>query len=90
MTDLPPITPRQEEVLFLLAKRAYAGPDGKQQRVKMSVRQIGAVLGVSSPSTVHEMLRMLEVKGYIRRIRTAAMTNHWREIVILHPVAVAR
>ncbi|GMQ99149.1 MAG: transcriptional repressor LexA [Acidimicrobiia bacterium] len=61
MTERAQLTTRQREILDLIrttvANRGYPP----------SVREIGDVVGLSSPSTVHSHLSTLAAEGYIRR-----------------------
>ncbi|MCL1593953.1 MAG: transcriptional repressor LexA [Actinomycetia bacterium] len=61
MTDRAQLTIRQREILDLIrstvAERGYPP----------SVREIGDVVGLSSPSTVHSHLSTLAAEGYIKR-----------------------
>lgn len=61
MPDRASLTPRQREILDLIsstvADRGYPP----------SVREIGEVVGLSSPSTVHSHLSTLAAEGFIRR-----------------------
>ncbi|MFV2000000.1 MAG: transcriptional repressor LexA, partial [Acidimicrobiia bacterium] len=61
MSERAQLTTRQREILDLIrttvANRGYPP----------SVREIGDVVGLSSPSTVHSHLSTLAAEGYIRR-----------------------
>lgn len=61
MTDVPGLTSRQQQVLEYIdaAVRTHGYPP--------SVREIGKAVGLSSSSTVHAHLAVLEEKGYLRR-----------------------
>jgi repressor LexA len=67
------LTARQQRVLEVIraaiAKRGYPP----------SIREIGELAGLSSPSSVAHQLRMLEAKGYIRRD-----PNRPRAMEVLH------
>ncbi len=56
-----PLTDRQREVLEHIATSI------RRSGIVPSVREIGAALGMRSPSTVHQHLSALERKGYIKR-----------------------
>lgn len=57
----PTLTQRQMQILDVIR-------DGVRKRgFPPSIREIGAHIGVASSSTVHNHLRQLEEKGYIRR-----------------------
>lgn len=70
----PPLTARQKRILREIQravdKRGYPP----------SVREIGEVVGLTSPSSVNYQLRMLEQKGYLRRD-----PNRPRAIEVLSP-----
>lgn len=70
----PPLTARQKRILREIQravdKRGYPP----------SVREIGEVVGLTSPSSVNYQLRMLEQKGYLRRD-----PNRPRAIEVLAP-----
>ena len=61
MADRSTLTSRQREILDLISstvnKRGYPP----------SVREIGEVVGLSSPSTVHSHLSTLAAEGFIKR-----------------------
>lgn len=61
MTDATGLTSRQQQVLEYIdaAVRTHGYPP--------SVREIGKAVGLSSSSTVHAHLAVLEEKGYLRR-----------------------
>lgn len=56
-----PLTDRQRQVLEHIATSI------RRSGIVPSVREIGSALGMRSPSTVHQHLKALEHKGYIRR-----------------------
>jgi repressor LexA len=60
MSD-PTLTERQTQILDVI-RRAV-----RQRGIPPSIREIGASIGLASSSTVHNHLRQLEEKGYIRR-----------------------
>lgn len=56
-----PLTVRQRDILQHVAASI------RRTGIVPSVREIGAALGMRSPSTVHQHLTALERKGYLRR-----------------------
>lgn len=60
MTDVT-LTPRQREILEVIDQHQ------RQRGFPPSVREIGAAVGLTSPSTVHAHLASLEKLGYLRR-----------------------
>lgn len=58
MTELTPV---QSEVLQAIRERTSS------QGYPPTVRELGSLLGLSSPSTVHSHLNALQRKGYITR-----------------------
>ncbi|HYZ97476.1 MAG TPA: transcriptional repressor LexA [Acidimicrobiales bacterium] len=56
-----PLTARQREVLEIIEQHV------RDHGYPPSVREIGDVIGLTSPSTVHAHLGALERRGYIRR-----------------------
>ncbi|HXF81738.1 MAG TPA: transcriptional repressor LexA [bacterium] len=56
-----PLTDRQRQVLEHIAASI------RRTGIVPSVREIGSALGLRSPSTVHQHLKVLERKGYIKR-----------------------
>ncbi|NLN82141.1 MAG: transcriptional repressor LexA [Clostridiales bacterium] len=58
---MKPLTERQSKVLMFLRERA-------QDSMPPTVREICAATGISSTSTVHACLRVLEEEGYITRL----------------------
>lgn len=61
MTTPPALTPRQQQILELIAK------DIRERGFAPSVRQLAQAAGLSSASSVKHQLDALEEKGYIRR-----------------------
>lgn len=60
-TSEPPLSDRQREILEFIERLM------RDRGYPPSVREIGAAVGLTSPSTVHSHLRTLERHGYIRR-----------------------
>ncbi len=56
-----PLTERQTAILEFIANKSA------EQGYPPSVREIGAAVGLASPSTVHNHLNTLEARGYIKR-----------------------
>lgn len=67
------LTPRQQQILEHIAGSI------RRSGIVPSVREIGAALGLRSPSTVHQHLLALERKGFVRRdgdrMRVLEVTN---------------
>lgn len=61
MAEFADLTTRQKQIL------EYIRACVEQTHVPPSVREIGEAIGLSSPSSVHVHLRVLEDKGYIAR-----------------------
>ncbi len=59
--EQPKLTKRQREILD------YIRAEVKAKGYPPSVREIAEAVGLSSPSTVHTHMQVLEDKGYIRR-----------------------
>ncbi|OAT81383.1 transcriptional repressor LexA [Desulfotomaculum copahuensis] len=55
------LTPREESILKMIQESV------RTRGYPPSVREIGQAVGLSSSSTVHNYLRRLETKGYLRR-----------------------
>ena len=60
-TDAPALTDRQREVLTFIDDTI------RDRGYPPSVREIGAAVGLTSPSTVHSHLNSLQSMGYLRR-----------------------
>lgn len=60
-TETAPLTDRQRQILEVIADHL------RRHGYPPSVREIGAAVGLSSPSSVHSQLAQLERKGYLRR-----------------------
>ena len=60
--DYPDLTKRQAEILD------YIKYCVQTKKLPPSVREIGEAIGLSSPSSVHVHLKVLEDKGYISRV----------------------
>jgi len=58
---LKPLSDRQRAILEFIAAQSA------EQGYPPSVREIGAAVGLASPSTVHNHLNTLEGRGYIKR-----------------------
>lgn len=54
------MTERQREVLLTIAR--YIEKEG----ISPTVREIGDIIGLSSSSTVHKHIKVLESEGYIK------------------------
>ena len=61
MSGLHALTERQKEVLNCIISKV------KKQGYPPSVREIGKIIGLKSPASVHNHLKTLENYGYIRR-----------------------
>lgn len=60
-SDRAPLTLRQQEALTLVRKSI------DERGVAPTLRELRDAMGVKSDATVHELLRALEAKGYVRR-----------------------
>jgi repressor LexA len=58
------LTPRQREILEVIEQYQ------RERGFPPSVREIGAAVGLTSPSTVHSHLAALQKRGYLRRDAT--------------------